>query len=64
MDGDTVTFGEILEAMEQHTIAYPDHGYNCGCKDQYLRRARAYFRAHPVQREQLLYVAQVMRHNP
>jgi hypothetical protein len=33
---------DALRAMNKHSLEYPNHRYNCACKDAYIRAARNY----------------------
>lgn len=36
-----MTLDEIVAAMVEHSAEHPSHAYNCACRDQWIREARA-----------------------
>jgi hypothetical protein len=41
----------LLEWMAAHTQRHPDHGMNCSCKDDVIRRIRLVLQSHRVLEE-------------
>jgi hypothetical protein len=39
-----MTLEEILKEMIKHSEENPTHGYDCACKDKYIRQARSIIR--------------------
>lgn len=37
---------EIFSAVTQHQVDNPDHGYNCPCMDEYIRKMRSILHAY------------------
>jgi hypothetical protein len=37
-----MTIEDAIRAMNKHSLEFPSHGYNCACKDVYIRAARNY----------------------
>lgn len=56
---------EVLANMAEHARTHPEHGWNCACKDSWLREARRIMRDAPEGAlDELFYVADVLRRNP